>query len=104
MEKKKLARLLAGTLIFGTGMVIDRLIPVNEFIPLAVFVIAFVLLGGDIIVRALQNIVKGQVFDENFLMSIATIGAFIIGEYPEAAAVMLFFQVGVFSKYGSTQI
>ena len=55
-----------------------------------------IILGGDVVMRAVKNIAKGRVFDENFLMSLSTVGAFIIGEYPEAVAVMLFYQVGEF--------
>jgi Cd2+/Zn2+-exporting ATPase len=60
----------------------------------ALFAGAYLLIGGDVLLRALGNIRRGRVFDENFLMTLATIGAFAIGEYPEAAAVMLFYQVG----------
>ncbi|MCR8842257.1 heavy metal translocating P-type ATPase [Paenibacillus sp. SC116] len=61
---------------------------------LALFLVAYVLAGGDVLYKALRNITRGRVFDENFLMSIATIGAFIIGEYPEGVAVMIFYQIG----------
>ncbi|MDR1030461.1 MAG: cadmium-translocating P-type ATPase [Treponema sp.] len=61
---------------------------------LGVFLISYLFIGWDVLVRAIKNISRGQVFDENFLMCIATIGAFAIGEYPEGAAVMLFYQVG----------
>ena len=61
---------------------------------MASYLVVYVLIGGDIVKRAVTNIFRGEVFDENFLMSVATIGAFFIGEYPEAVAVMLFYQVG----------
>lgn len=64
------------------------------------FVISYIIAGGDIVKRAVTNILRGKVFDENFLMSVATIGAFLIGEYPEGIAVMLFYQVGeLFQSY-----
>ena len=63
---------------------------------LFVFLAAYLLVGWEILFSAIKNLVKGKVFDENFLMSIATIGAFAIGEYPEGVAVMLFFRVGEF--------
>ena len=63
---------------------------------LALYLAAYVILGYDVVLRAVKNIVKGHVFDENFLMSLSSIGAFFIGEYPEAVAVMLFYQVGEF--------
>lgn len=58
------------------------------------FILAYVIVGYDIVLKAVRNIFRGKIFDENFLMSIATIGAFCIGEFPEAVAVMLFYQVG----------
>ena len=63
---------------------------------LIAFVVAYLILGGEIVVTAVKNLFKGNPFDENFLMSIATIGAFVIGEYPEAVGVMLFFRIGEF--------
>ena len=61
---------------------------------------SYLIIGGEVILNAIKNIIRGEIFDENFLMSIATIGAFFIGEYPEAVAVMLFYQIGeVFQGY-----
>ncbi|MEZ4358029.1 MAG: heavy metal translocating P-type ATPase [Eubacteriales bacterium] len=63
------------------------------------FIISYILVGGEVVFRAFTNILKGRVFDENFLMSVATIGAFAIGEFPEGVAVMLFYQIGeIFEK------
>jgi len=93
-DKADLFRLIAGGTVFVTGMLIQHFIPVNGYFTITVFILAYLVLGGEIILRALKNIVRGKVFDENFLMSVATIGAFIIGEYPEAVAVMLFYQIG----------
>ena len=59
-------------------------------------IIAYVIVGGDIVLKALRNIFKGKVLDENFLMTVATLGAFGIGEFPEAVAVMIFYQMGEF--------
>ncbi|MDR3076071.1 MAG: cadmium-translocating P-type ATPase, partial [Synergistaceae bacterium] len=75
---------------FAAGMAFE----LNQRLKLALFLISYLLIGGEVLLRAAKNISKGQVFDENFLMSIATIGAFAIGEYPEGVAVMLFYQVG----------
>ncbi|SHN87080.1 heavy metal translocating P-type ATPase [Desulfitobacterium chlororespirans] len=83
-------RLGMGAALFVMGAVFDFAQPVG----FSVFLISYLLVGGEVVLRALKNIAKGQVFDENFLMSVATIGAFIIGEYPEGVAVMLFYQVG----------
>ena len=58
------------------------------------FAISYLIIGGEVLLTAVRNFLRGEVFDENFLMSIATLGAFIIGEYPEAVAVMLFYEIG----------
>ncbi|MCL2498750.1 MAG: cadmium-translocating P-type ATPase [Defluviitaleaceae bacterium] len=92
--KKDLIKLFTGIVIFGCGLIVSIFTDINEYIPIAAYVISYLILGGEIVLRAAKNLIRGKVFDENFLMSIATIGAFIIGEYPEAVAVMLFFQVG----------
>jgi len=67
---------------------------ISDNIRLSLFLLSYVLVGGDVVLKALKNISKGKVFDENFLMVIATIGAFLIGEYPEAASVMIFYKIG----------
>ncbi len=82
--------LYAGAAIFVTGMLFDF----SNYIEFALFLVSYLFVGGEVVFRALKNITKGQLFDENFLMSVATIGAFSIGEYPEGVAVMLFYQVG----------
>ena len=61
---------------------------------LGAYILAYVLIGGDIATRAIKNLLKGQLFDENFLMTLATVGAFALGEYTEAVSVMLFYKVG----------
>ena len=72
----------------------------ENLLSLILFGISYLIIGGEVILSAIKNIIRGEVFDENFLMSIATIGAFFIGEYPEAVAVMLFYQIGeVFQGY-----
>lgn len=84
-------KLLIGGILFVLGI----FIPKTLFIPkLAVFLISYFIIGSDVLLSAVKNILKGQVFDENFLMAIATVGAFAIGEYPEGVAVMLFYQLG----------
>lgn len=88
--KKMISRLFLGGLIFGLGI----FAPITGMTELMVFLLAYVIVGGDIVLRAIKNITRGQVFDEHFLMAIATIGAFAIQEYPEGVAVMLFYQVG----------
>ena len=72
----------------------------NEWINKIIYIICYLIVGLDIVIKAIRNIFRGKVFDENFLMTIATIGAFGIGEFPEAVAVMLFYQVGeLFQSY-----
>jgi len=94
--KGEIIKLIAGALVFAAGMVFDTFFSPepHSYIRPAVFAAAYLILGGDVVFRALKNIARGQIFDENFLMSVATIGAFAIGEYPEAAGVMLFYQIG----------
>ncbi len=66
----------------------------NNIVKISLFVIAYIIIGKDVLISAFKNILRGEVFDENFLMSIATLGAFAIGEYPEAVSVMLFYNIG----------
>lgn len=94
---KRLWRIIIGAAVLVTAVLLSLN---NEWLQLALFIISYIIVGGDVVKRAVKNIFKGQVFDENFLMSIATIGAFFIGEYPEGVAVMLFYQVGeLFQSY-----
>lgn len=84
---------------FGLGAIIFVVVMMYKFsfkIELSMFLISYVLIGGEVVLRAAKNILRGQVFDENFLMVIATIGAFFIKEFPEGVAVMLFYQIGEF--------
>lgn len=83
---------LIGTVLY----VIAAFFPLTEPVEKLLFITGYLLLGGEVVFRAVQNIFKGRVFDENFLMSIATIGAMAIGEYAEGVAVMLFYQIGEF--------
>ncbi len=87
----RLKRIIAGGVIFAAAMILRT---DNELLELALYLISYIIVGGDVVLKAIKNILKGKVFDENFLMSVATIGAFFIGEYPEGVAVMLFYLVG----------
>lgn len=94
---KRLWRIIIGAAVLATAVLLSLN---NEWLQITLFIISYIIVGGDVVKRAVKNIFKGQVFDENFLMSIATIGAFFIGEYPEGVAVMLFYQVGeLFQSY-----
>ena len=91
-SRKTGIRLLVGAVIF----IIALFYPKTGVYRLPIFLLSYILIGGDVLIKALRDIIRGQVFDENFLMSIATVGAFAIGEYPEGVAVMIFYQVGDF--------
>jgi Cd2+/Zn2+-exporting ATPase len=92
INKAKMLRLGIGFVLFVSALIL-KFSPAVEFI---IFFASYLLVGGEVVLRALKNIFRGQVFDENFLMSVATIGAFAIGEYPEGVAVMVFYQTGEF--------
>lgn len=91
MEKSVVIRLLAGFVLFAAALIIKPASPVLEVV---LYAIPYLLVGWDILYFAGRNILKGRVFDEYFLMSIATVGAFAVGKYSEAVAVMLFYQIG----------
>lgn len=95
--KKRLIRLVAGAVLFAAVAAIRFTDPVLEAVS---FLIPYLIVGYRVLFKAVRNIVNGKVFDENFLMAVASIGAFFVGEYPEAVAVMLFYQVGeLFEDY-----
>lgn len=94
--KKTIIRISFGAVLFLAAIIL----PVSGYRELSIFLAAYFIIGGDVLLRAVRNISHGQVFDENFLMCIATVGAFFVGEYPEGVAVMLFYQVGeLFQDY-----
>lgn len=90
-NKKELVEIGLGAVFFAAGLLLKE---EQSVISLGAFVIAYFILGGKIVWAAVKNLTKGRVFDENFLMSLATIAAFVIGEYAEAVGVMLFYRVG----------
>lgn len=98
--KRRIKRVGAGAAVYLAAVLSSRFAPYWEFgswnisASLAVFLAAYIIIGGDVVKKAAKNIGQGQIFDENFLMTIATAGAFFVGEYAEAVAVMLFYQVG----------
>ena len=95
--KKDLIKIIIALILFLIAIIINFN---NELINNTIFVISYIIVGIEIIKKAIKNIFRGKVFDENFLMTVATIGAFAIGEFPEAVAVMLFYQVGeLFQSY-----
>ena len=93
-DKKRTIRLAVGAVVYAIGMALTVFAKLPTLAELAFLIVAYVILGWDVVWQAVKNITRGQVFDEHFLMSVSTIGAFAIGEYPEAVAVMLFYQIG----------
>ena len=95
-EKSDIIKIAIGAVIFAGIQIYSHVFGAENFSPiaLALLVVAYIVLGGDVIITSLKNIRNGQIFDENFLMSVATLGAFAIKEYPEAVGVMLFFKIG----------
>ena len=96
MKKKKEVIIIISAVLFA----IVLFVKMNQTLQLILMLVAYILLGKDTVLKAVKNVEKGDFFDENFLMTIATLGAIIIGEYPEAVAVMLFYEVGeLFQSY-----
>ncbi len=100
-EKKELWAILLGVVLFVTGEVLEHM-GYSE-VTLPIFIVGYIILGGKVVLTALKNIPKGQIFDENFLMSIATLGAFAIREYPEAVGVMLFYRIGEYFEHRAVE-
>ena len=95
--KKELYKIIISAILF----IIALVVPFSSiWINRCIFIVSYLFVAFEVLKEALENITKGEVFDENFLMSVATIGAFAIGEFPEAVAVMLFYQIGeLFQDY-----
>ena len=89
--KKRAIKIIIALILFLISFIIDFN---NIWINNILYVISYIIVGVEIVCKAIKNILRGKVFDENFLMTVATIGAFVIGEFPEAVAVMLFYQIG----------
>ena len=95
--KKRLIRIIIGAVFFAAAIFVPEK---PELLKLGIFLAAYAIIGYKVIWKAVRGIFRGQMLDENFLMSVASIGAFLIGEYPEAVAVMLFYQIGeLFEDY-----
>ncbi|MFQ7739369.1 MAG: heavy metal translocating P-type ATPase, partial [Emergencia timonensis] len=89
-QKKQLARIVSAAVLF----LLAAALPLSPAVEMAAFLLCYALIGWDIVWKAVTNILHGQVFDENFLMTVATVGALCLNEYSEGVAVMLFYQVG----------
>ncbi|SEW34360.1 heavy metal translocating P-type ATPase [[Clostridium] fimetarium] len=98
--KKRLNVVLVGLIAFAIAMVVDKIFTLSNDVTLIMFLVVYMIVGSDVIKSAIHNILRGQVFDEQFLMTLATVCAFLVGAYPEGAAVMLFYQIGeLFQSY-----
>ena len=97
---KKQKKVLVRIIISAALMIALGFVPVNEYVRYALYMVPYLVIGYDILRKSIKGILKKQVFDENFLMSVATVGAIILGEYTEGVAVMLFYQIGeLFQSY-----
>jgi len=96
-QKKMLSKIIMGASLYIIAVIVSKInFSMSNIISFGLFIAAYIIVGKDVLLKAFSNIKKGKVFDENFLMTIATVGAVIIGEYPEAVGVMLFYMVGEF--------
>ena len=93
-QKKMLYRIIIAAVLLAAGLTVEHLIELPWWAELIIFAVPYVIAGYDVLRSAFINIIHGRIFDEKFLMMVATLGAFGTGEYPEASAVMLFYQVG----------
>ena len=93
-QRALLARIVLSTALFGGIFAAEKLLAPEKWILLALYLVPYIIAGADVLFKSARNIARGQVFDECFLMSVATVGAFVIGEYPEAVFVMVFYQAG----------
>ncbi|GHT84368.1 cadmium transporter [Betaproteobacteria bacterium] len=93
-DRAERIRIGAGGVVFALGLVAEQVLDGGREVELALFLVSYAILGGEVVSSAFRNLRTGRMFDENFLMSVATIGAFAIGNFPEAVAVMLFYRVG----------
>lgn len=99
-NKKLLLRIIVASVLYAVGLTLHFTLSLPWWAELTMFAVVYLIVGYDVLLRAVKNICHGNIFDENFLMTIATIGAFAIGEYPDAAAVMLLYQIGeLFQHY-----
>ena len=96
-QKKMLSKIIMGACLYIIAVIVSKIsFSMSNIISFGLFIAAYIIVGKDVLLKAFSNIKRGKVFDENFLMTIATVGAVIIGEYPEAVGVMLFYIVGEF--------
>lgn len=93
-QKKVLIRIIISSVLLVALMITSKLVQLNKWVEFVLYLVPYLIIGYDILKKAIKGIAKGQVFDENFLMAVATIGAVALGDFVEGAAVMLFYQIG----------
>lgn len=93
-QKKVLYRIIASVVLLVAIIVLTKFVTLNKWVELLLYLVPYLVIGYDILKKAFKGIFKGQVFDENFLMAVATVGAVALGDYKEGVAVMLFYQIG----------
>lgn len=93
-QKKVLIRIIISSVLLVALMITSKLVQLNKWVEFVLYLVPYLIIGYDILKKAIKGIAKGQVFDENFLMTVATIGAVALGDFAEGAAVMLFYQIG----------
>lgn len=93
-QKKVLIRIIISSVLLVALMITSKLVQLNKWLEFVLYLVPYLIIGYDILKKAIKGIAKGQVFDENFLMAVATIGAVALGDFAEGAAVMLFYQIG----------
>ena len=93
-QKKVLYRIIASIVLLVAIIILTKFVTLNKWVELLIYLVPYLVIGYDILKKAVKGIFKGQVFDENFLMAVATVGAVALGDYKEGVAVMLFYQIG----------
>ena len=102
-HKAELISIVAGAVLLAAGLVIEHATALPPIVSILVMLLSYIVLGGEVLLTAGKNLLNGHVFDENFLMSIATLGAVAMGEYHEAVGVMLFYRVGEFFEHAAVE-
>ena len=93
-QKRVLIRIIVSTVFLATAIILDKTLEPNKYLAAAIYLVPYFVIGYDILKKAVLGIFHGQIFDENFLMAVATVGAIGLGDYKEGVAVMLFYQIG----------
>ena len=93
-QKRVLIRIIVSTVLLAAAIILDKTLELSKYLAAAIYLVPYFVIGYDILKKAVLGIFHGQIFDENFLMAVATVGAVGLGDYKEGVAVMLFYQIG----------